>query len=160
MEVVGEDKDVERGPTDPRLKPGVSGGVLLLWLFLFNVDLISCFLTCLQFDLVLQPWPFYRDMPPDWLFKRIFKSLLWLFLTDILQIRLRRLVHLIQTYSQAFLHSKYLKETYHFQLLMAFTWKIVSNVSIFNHYLYTCSFSLLPCFSRDTCNGAVHFHFT
>lgn len=46
-ELVGADKEVEHGAADPRLKPDVSGGVLLLRLSLFNMDLISCFPACL-----------------------------------------------------------------------------------------------------------------
>lgn len=43
-------------------QPGVSGDVLFLQLSLFNMDPIPCFLTSLEFDLVLQPRSFYRDM--------------------------------------------------------------------------------------------------
>lgn len=46
-EVVRAGEEVEQRTTDSRLKPDVSGDVLLLQLSLLNMNLISCFLICL-----------------------------------------------------------------------------------------------------------------
>lgn len=42
---MGAEEEAEGGATDLRLKTRVFGGVLLLQLSLFNIDLISCFPT-------------------------------------------------------------------------------------------------------------------